>query len=106
MPVVRKHSTVAERVQALTLHAVRRSHKEIEAITGIKSDAFKQLLRRAKKRGYVVGDKIEEAFVLNGEKTGRPKVIGPLESRVIEEVLTKDFASRCSTAGEISDLVA
>jgi len=53
-----------------------------------------------------VGGKIEDCFVLNGEKSGRPRVIGPLKARVILDVLTKDFSSRCSTAAELADAMA
>jgi len=47
-----------------------------------------------------MGGKIEDCFVLNSEKSGRPQVIGPLKARVILDVLTKDFSSRYSTAAE------
>ncbi|KAK3336981.1 hypothetical protein B0T19DRAFT_338554, partial [Cercophora scortea] len=96
-------STVAERVQALCLHAVGKRVSEIEAVTGIKKEAFKQLLKRAKSRGYVVGDKIEDRFVLNAERSGRPKIIGEVEAKVILQVVCKDFDGRCSSTQEIAD---
>ena len=55
MPVHRKESILAERVQALTLHSVGKTTAEIEAKTGIRHKAFKQLLRKAKGRGYIAG---------------------------------------------------
>lgn len=106
MPVVRKQSTVAERTQALTLHAGGHTYQEIEALTGIKCSTFKALLRRAKERGYVVGNAIPQHFVKNAVKSSRPRVIRPLEADVILKVVTKDFASRCSTAAEIAELAA
>ncbi|KAK3896401.1 hypothetical protein C8A05DRAFT_20615, partial [Staphylotrichum tortipilum] len=75
MPIHRKHSTIAERTQALTLHACGTKYSEIEAITGIKAEAFKQLLRKAKQRGYLPGGPVKDEHVCDGAKSGRPKVI-------------------------------
>ncbi|KAH6635979.1 hypothetical protein F5144DRAFT_161575 [Chaetomium tenue] len=71
-PIPRKESTLVERVQALTLHSKGAKTPEIENITGIRKEAFKALLRRAKDRGYCVGGPIKEEHVVNGPRTGRP----------------------------------
>ncbi|EAQ91526.1 predicted protein [Chaetomium globosum CBS 148.51] len=70
--IPRKESTLVERVQALTLHSKGAKTPEIENITGIKKQAFKALLRRARERGYCVGGPIKEEHVVNGPRTGRP----------------------------------
>ncbi|KAK0735098.1 hypothetical protein B0T26DRAFT_628421, partial [Lasiosphaeria miniovina] len=71
--VHRKDSTIAERVQALTLHANSAKIPQIEAITGIKKAAFYAPLKKAKDRGYAPGDKIQDRHVENAPKSGRPK---------------------------------
>lgn len=75
MPVhrCRKESTIAERVQALTLYSVGQSTAQIEAAVGIASATFRALFRRAKSRGYVVGDKILEEHVASASRSGRPQ---------------------------------
>ncbi|KAL2173573.1 uncharacterized protein P884DRAFT_251536 [Thermothelomyces heterothallicus CBS 202.75] len=57
---------------------------EIEAKTGVKREALKSLLRRAKARGYVPGGRIKDEHVANAPKSGRPKVITESVTQVIE----------------------
>ncbi|KAK3379363.1 hypothetical protein B0T24DRAFT_546277, partial [Lasiosphaeria ovina] len=87
--VYRKNYTIAERVQALTLHANGVKIPQIEAITGIKKHAFYTLLKKAKSRGYTPSDKIEERHIEDASRNGRPKVIGEVEHEVIRGVVTK-----------------
>ncbi|KAK4248927.1 hypothetical protein C7999DRAFT_30617 [Corynascus novoguineensis] len=70
-----KYTSIAQRTQALTLHAMGIKHSEIEAKTGVKKEAFKSLLRRAKDRGYIPGGPVKEEHVANAPKSGRPTVV-------------------------------
>jgi len=106
MPVHRKESTVVERTQALTLHAAGSGYDKIEAITGIKKDAFKAMLRRAKSRGYVPGDAVKEAHVVNTPRPGQPKVITPEIGAVVEAVLTKNSTTREYSSDELEREIA
>ncbi|AEO57762.1 hypothetical protein MYCTH_2304326 [Thermothelomyces thermophilus ATCC 42464] len=69
----RKYTTLAQRVQALTLHARGAKTSEIEAITGMKERAFYTMLNRAKERGYIPGGPVKDEHVANAPKSGRPK---------------------------------
>ncbi|KAK0655534.1 hypothetical protein B0T16DRAFT_301255, partial [Cercophora newfieldiana] len=69
-------------------------------------EGFKQLLRRAKERGYVVGDAVKQRFVKNAVKSGRPRVIRELEAKVIIEAITADFDSRYSSTAKITTIAA
>lgn len=69
-----KHTTLSQRVQALTLHATGAKISEIEAITGVKEWTFYAILSRAKRRGYVPGGPIKDEHVTNAPIPGRPKV--------------------------------
>jgi len=68
----RTEYTIAERVQALAMHATGKKPVEIEAIVGMHRESFKTVLKRAKQRGYVVGGKIEERHVESLPRSGRP----------------------------------
>jgi hypothetical protein len=81
-PVVRHHSAIAKRVQVLSLHAMGHASR-IEELTGITRSAFKNLLRKAKGRGYVPGDKITDEHVCDAPRSGRPKIIGEVEAKAI-----------------------
>lgn len=74
MPIQRKETSIAQRVQALTLHAKGAATAEIEAVTGIKKDTFKALLRKAKLRGYSPGGPVKDEHVENAPRSGRPRV--------------------------------
>lgn len=105
MPIHRKESTLAERVQALTLHAVGKSYTEIEALTGIRKEGFRSLLKKAKSRGYIPGNKILDEHVINASRTGRPPIILPdsEEHRVLEETLNKNSTTVEYSAQELAD---
>lgn len=54
MPPIKEFDTAA-RVQALTLHATGHSRKKITRLTGYFNGGFSNLLKKAKRRGYVPG---------------------------------------------------
>ncbi|KAK4139458.1 uncharacterized protein C8A04DRAFT_15842 [Dichotomopilus funicola] len=74
MSDIRRQSSIAARVQALTLHGLGVKTPEIFRVTGIKRESFKALLRRAKDRGYTPGGPIKDGHVADGHRSGRPKV--------------------------------
>ncbi|KAL2175089.1 uncharacterized protein P884DRAFT_63151 [Thermothelomyces heterothallicus CBS 202.75] len=100
----RKYTTLAQRVQALTLHAKGAKISEIEAITGIKERAFYTILNRAKERGYIPGGPVKDEHVANAPKSGRPKVVTERVAQVIEQVVTKNGTTR--QYQKITDIVA
>lgn len=64
----RKYTTLCQRVQALTLHAMGAEMSEIEAKTGIKERVFKAILYKAEVRGYVPGGPIDDEHVVTAPK--------------------------------------
>ncbi len=105
MPIHRKHSTIAERAQALTLHACGTKISDIEAITGIKKETFKSLLSRAKKRGYCPGGPVKDEHVQDAPRIGRPKVINETVSQTILDVVTQDRTTREYSTQELAEAV-
>lgn len=101
--IYRKYSTVAERAQALTLHAKGASYQHIEDKTGIKKSTFKAILRRAKGRGYEVGDAIKVAHVQDAPRPGRPRVIGIVTTAAIHAGTTKNSTTREHSSQQIAD---
>ncbi|AEO61168.1 hypothetical protein MYCTH_61415 [Thermothelomyces thermophilus ATCC 42464] len=101
-----KCTTVVQRTQALTLHSMGVKTSEIEAKTGVKKEALKSLLRRAKARGYIPGGPIKEEHVANAPKSGRPKVITESVTQVIEQLVTKNSTRRQYSCQQIADTVA
>ena len=99
MTVPRKESTIAQRVQALTLHSTGAKPPEIESVTGIKKNAFKALLRRAKDRGYQPGGRIKDEYVENGTRTGRPKNVAGSTERTESTEGTEITENNESTEG-------
>lgn len=63
---IRRSGTI-ERVQALAMHACGKNAREIETVTDIAPGAFGMLLKKCKSRGYVVGEKILEEYVIDGK---------------------------------------
>ena len=97
-------------MQALTLYGELGASavvlNKIEAVTGIKKSAFFRLLERAKKRGYVKGGKIEPSFVKNKPKGGRPIILVPKTTEIIEKVVTKNSTTRSYNSEQIAKAVA
>ncbi|RDA92033.1 hypothetical protein CP533_1012, partial [Ophiocordyceps camponoti-saundersi (nom. inval.)] len=69
----RQQSSIAARSIALELWNRGATTGEITQRTGIKRDAFNSLLRRAKARGFVRGHKVIQEFVMDAQRTGRPR---------------------------------
>ncbi|KAL2174108.1 uncharacterized protein P884DRAFT_230759 [Thermothelomyces heterothallicus CBS 202.75] len=93
-PAVHEEPAVREEPAALTLYSIGVKMSEIEAKTGVKREALKSLLRRAKARGYIPGDPIKDKHVANIPKSRRPKVITKSITQVIEQVITKNSTIR------------
>ncbi|KAK3905184.1 hypothetical protein C8A05DRAFT_12978 [Staphylotrichum tortipilum] len=106
MPVLRKQSTIAERSQALTLHACGAKSQEIQDKTGIKQSAFYTLLRKAKSRGYIPGGPVKQEHVEDAPKSGRPKAITPVIGQTIVDIVTKNSTTRMYSTQQIADAVA
>ena len=69
--------SLAQRIQALTLLSEGYHHKVVEVKTGVKQRAQSALKKKAFERGFdpVVDPRILEFYVVDGERSGRPKEV-------------------------------
>jgi transposase len=89
------HSIVL-RAQALTLLTTGHTYEQTEKITGIPKPTLRHLKRRAYQRGYNPAEdaRLREEFVIDGDRSGRPKEITEEKKQEVIENVRKDRNSR------------
>jgi hypothetical protein len=85
---------IAQRTQALSLHAEGSTRATIQEKTGYSPSGFTRLLQKAKQRGYVVGGVIINAHVEDKPRTGRPATRKAMKNADYVEVVEKSISNR------------
>jgi hypothetical protein len=96
--------TLVQRIQCLTLLAAGFSAAYIERTTGVKERAQRYIRNKAFERGFRPEEdpRILESYVIDGERSGRPKEIG----EDIEEALLTSVRNNRSGREKSSEVLA
>ena len=88
--------TVAQRIQCLTLLAEGFSFAAVEEKTGVKERTQRNIRKKARERGFCPEQdpRILESYVVDGDKSGRPKEISVEKEEALLASVRNDRAGR------------
>jgi hypothetical protein len=98
--------TIAERVQALTLHSTGTRAIEILRATGMKERTWYDILRRAKVRGYYQGGLVRKEHIVYIPRGRDIRGITKSTSEAIVEILTQNPTNCAYSNWQIANALA
>jgi transposase len=101
----RANSTIAIRIQALSLYDCGQSTNQALEKTGLKRRTYFDILKRAKERGWARGLPITEAFVIDLPRSGRPIIVNQERGEEVISELTRNSTTRQYSLQQLCDTI-